>query len=558
MTAMCHHNAAMAARGRNSSSPFETTSGAWDIFLSQSAIDKVLAEAERLRLMGRGWDGYPLCEGNTAEQMQHTVLLPRMEVLKSVEHCPQLGDMLLQLASEMPMDVCLSQVQFLWQDNKAGSCVIFKYHTDSPQESNDPDRGSGKILLTAVTLLSGREPPHLRIAGKEHVGQYTVPGHTLVFCADCVHKTEVRSSQGRDHFAVKMVASWEHVQLDNTYMLATAPGALAEPGALSHTEQLLGSCMAMQRVEPKLCLRMGTELISMFDKCFVHSVAATATRYTLRCTGVALAVLSTMVSTENNRGKADALTWQELEGKCKALREALRDAAQSEGQKGVQKLYGSTTHGSLGRMKKDVYKLLDLLICNACGVSAWFRRGECTVQGMVTCISSRMQALSQQRAIGNVYGLVQAFFDEQIIAALPEVVPPLRIPAVHTREADEQYVPREDFKTVWQAVREQHQDSRGRAKSTSQPAPKRSRRNPVVDGASGEDVCLALPATRPPKPSLAKRSRSNPTEDGSSQEDVRLVQQPAPATHSPNRSHMEQLSVSTSMNTSTAAGCSWV
>ena len=488
MQAVCAHNEAMAALAEDGASPLHDDCGAWAIQLTgdERRIAAVLAQAQILRERDNGWDGFPLCEGHAAYQKTHTVLLPRSQAVECIDKCEPLGAMLLELGAHMPNDVCLSQVQFLWQDLGVGQCVVFRYHTDSPQESNDTDRGSGKILLTGVTLLSGNKPPHLKVAGKKSFGEYKGAGHTLVFCADCVHRTQVQACEGRDHFAVNMVTSWEHVPLPKC-TLVRAHGELGS--TLSHA-QLLGACMASESVTEAGCVRMGTQLISAFDSLFIQSASTIAARYVLRCMGVALAVFATMVTTPLHQERASKVGWLEVERNCKALRDTLRLEANQEGLNGAAKLYGAQKkNGSSGRLKRDVYKLLDLLICSAAGASlspTWMPKGDGMVEGMVGHISSRMQHLNGNGK-KSVYSLVEAFVAEQVFPRLPAEVQDFR---VFSGDTGDGFVPRKGFQEVWQKIGQQkdfldpqypRELGAPPEASEQQPPPKRRRRAPAVE-----------------------------------------------------------------------------
>ena len=140
--------------------------------------------------------------------------------------CPELPRLIADHAATMPSDTVVAHHTLLFQgaDNPG---VVFDWHTDTAQENDNNDRGSGKAVLTAIHLLwvsddyarSGME-----VCGKNPV-QYSAVGDTVVFAAHCVHRS-VAPETGQ---CIKFVTTYAHngtlppsVQLSRTAKLFRA------------------------------------------------------------------------------------------------------------------------------------------------------------------------------------------------------------------------------------------------------------------------------------------------------------------------------------------------
>ena len=143
----------------------------------------------------KGFSGFKLIQGAYTPELQgrSRMLLYATEVAALGGICPGFPQLIGSHAAIMPQDTLAAHHTLLPQGaNNPG--VVFDWHTDTAQENDSSDRGSGKALLTAIHLIwtsSDYAMPGMEVLGKLHAVVYMYPevGDTMVFSAHCVHKS---------------------------------------------------------------------------------------------------------------------------------------------------------------------------------------------------------------------------------------------------------------------------------------------------------------------------------------------------------------------------------
>ena len=135
------------------------------------------------------------------------MLLYATEVAALGGICPEFPQLIGSHAAAMPQDVMAAHHTLLYQgvDNPG---VVFDWHTDTAQENDSSERGSGKALLTAIHLIwtsSDYNASGMEVLGKDAV-VYSEVGDTMVFSAHCVHKSKA-PEEGQ---CIKLVTTYTH------------------------------------------------------------------------------------------------------------------------------------------------------------------------------------------------------------------------------------------------------------------------------------------------------------------------------------------------------------
>ena len=157
----------------------------------------------------RGFSGFELIQGQYGEDQQgrSSMILHATQVAALAAVCPELPELIGSHAATMPSDTVVGHHTLLCQgaDNPG---VVFDWHTDTAQENNSSDRGSGEALLTAIHLIW--TSPDYDASGMEVMGKqavvYSTVGDTMVFSAHCVHKS-IKPKTGE---CIKLVTTYTH------------------------------------------------------------------------------------------------------------------------------------------------------------------------------------------------------------------------------------------------------------------------------------------------------------------------------------------------------------
>ena len=102
----------------------------------------------------RGLSGFKLIQGDYTEEEHEasSMLLYATEVAALGGICPEFSQLIGSHAAAMPQGVMVAHHTVLYQGaNNPG--IVFDWHTDTAQENDISDRGSGKALLTAIRLI---------------------------------------------------------------------------------------------------------------------------------------------------------------------------------------------------------------------------------------------------------------------------------------------------------------------------------------------------------------------------------------------------------------------